>query len=252
MKRQRSRDGVPVASFPMQRFVVRVWLPDRPGALGQVASRIGSVRGDVVGIEILERGAGRAIDELVVELHDDTTVDLLVTQIADVDGVDVEDVRPLVADRHADELEALEAAAHLVEQWGPQGDQLLCEEVGRLLEADWSLVASIEPSALLAVRGNAPALPWLQAFIEGSRHLGADADAAPADLAWAEMPNTGRLVAAGRASRAIRWRERATLTLVARVADGLGQLDPSQAGPGPSQPGASQRSDRSTARRQPA
>ena len=33
---------------------------------GQVASRIGSLRGDVIGIEILERGAGRAIDELVV------------------------------------------------------------------------------------------------------------------------------------------------------------------------------------------
>ena len=28
-------------------YVVRVWLPDRPGALGQVASRIGAVRGDV-------------------------------------------------------------------------------------------------------------------------------------------------------------------------------------------------------------
>ena len=38
---------------------------------GQVASRIGAVRGDVVGIDILERGAGRAIDELAVELPDD-------------------------------------------------------------------------------------------------------------------------------------------------------------------------------------
>src|SRR5215204_3609233 len=28
-------------------LVVRVWLPDRPGALGQVASRIGGLRGDV-------------------------------------------------------------------------------------------------------------------------------------------------------------------------------------------------------------
>ena len=45
----------------MEHYAVRVWLPDRPGALGQVASRIGAVRGDVVGIEILQRGAGRAI-----------------------------------------------------------------------------------------------------------------------------------------------------------------------------------------------
>ena len=52
----------------MESYVVRMWLPDRPGALGQVASRIGAVRGEIVGIEILERGAGRAIDELVVDL----------------------------------------------------------------------------------------------------------------------------------------------------------------------------------------
>src|SRR5438874_1656791 len=31
--------------------LVRVWLPDRPGALGQVASRIGSLRGDIVGVD---------------------------------------------------------------------------------------------------------------------------------------------------------------------------------------------------------
>src|SRR5690606_40701603 len=60
----------------METFVVRIWLPDRPGALGQVASRIGAVRGEIVGIDILERGAGRAVDELVVELPDGTLTDL--------------------------------------------------------------------------------------------------------------------------------------------------------------------------------
>src|SRR5262245_58230979 len=49
----------------MATFVLRLWLPDRPGALGAVASRVGAVGGDLVGIDILERGAGRAIDELV-------------------------------------------------------------------------------------------------------------------------------------------------------------------------------------------
>src|SRR5258708_2115710 len=58
----------------MRSFVVRVWLPDRPGALGAVASRIGSVRGDLTGIEILERGGGRAIDELIVELPSEDLV----------------------------------------------------------------------------------------------------------------------------------------------------------------------------------
>ena len=77
----------------MPLYIVRVWVPDRPGALGSVASRIGAVRGDLVGIDILERGAGRAIDELVVELPSDSLVGLLVSEVSEVDGVDVEDVR---------------------------------------------------------------------------------------------------------------------------------------------------------------
>ena len=37
-----------VSSLPtVHTVVMRVWLPDRPGALGQVASRIGAVKGDV-------------------------------------------------------------------------------------------------------------------------------------------------------------------------------------------------------------
>ena len=50
--------------------LLRVWLPDRPGALGAVASRIGAVRGDIVGIDVLERNEGVAIDEFGVVLSD--------------------------------------------------------------------------------------------------------------------------------------------------------------------------------------
>ena len=77
---------------------VRVWLADRPGALGQVASRIGGVGGDVIGIEILERGAGRAIDDLVVALPNPALIDLLVAEIQQVDGVDVEEVVTVTPD----------------------------------------------------------------------------------------------------------------------------------------------------------
>ncbi len=58
--------------------VIRAWLPDRPGALGAVASRIGAVRGDVIGIDILERSGGRALDELMVRLPSADLVPLLI------------------------------------------------------------------------------------------------------------------------------------------------------------------------------
>ena len=93
--------------------VVRVWLPDRPGALGAVASRIGGVRGDVMAIDVLERGGGRAVDELTVTLADGELVDLLVSEIGQVEGVDVEDVRPLRDDGIDRVVSAVTAARRL-------------------------------------------------------------------------------------------------------------------------------------------
>jgi UTP:GlnB (protein PII) uridylyltransferase len=60
--------GDPATS--VAHVLVRVWLPDRPGALGLVASRIGSIGGDIVGIDVLERGEGVAVDEFAVEIAD--------------------------------------------------------------------------------------------------------------------------------------------------------------------------------------
>src|SRR5690606_6483734 len=99
----------------MATFVMRMWLPDRPGALGAVASRIGAVRGDVVGIDILERDGGQAVDELVVELPDgEDLVDLLISEVRQVDGVAVEEIRPVSDALHDPRLDCLEAAAQLV------------------------------------------------------------------------------------------------------------------------------------------
>ena len=79
-----------------------------------MASRIGAVRGDVVAIEILERGGGRAVDEIVVELPDASRLDMLIREINEVDGVDVEDVRLLVGGHVDPGLDALDDAAQLV------------------------------------------------------------------------------------------------------------------------------------------
>jgi ACT domain-containing protein len=79
----------------MAGYVVRITLPDRPGALGLVASRIGSVSGDIVAIHILERVEGNAVDEFVIELAGEHLVELLRSEIHEVDGVEVVDVRPV-------------------------------------------------------------------------------------------------------------------------------------------------------------
>lgn len=198
--------------------VVRVWLPDRPGALGQVASRIGSVKGDVLAIEILEVGGGRVIDELVVSLPDDTLVDLMVNEVHAIDGVSVEHVRPAVGEHSDSGLAALAAAAELAEAEPMGRVEALVEGVGRLTEADWVLVA--RDGVAIAESGDAPSPEWVTSLLAGTRHLG-DPHAASSDMFWADLPVAGFWVAAGRLGRPVHDRERVRLDLFARIADTL-------------------------------
>lgn len=206
----------------MQTYVVRVWIPDRPGALGAVASRIGAVRGDVVGIDILERGADRAIDELTVELPEDGLVDLLVNEIHSVDGVAVEDIR-LARDGARDpRLDALETAATLVSS--TSADDLLASLVKHAVRdfgADWAVVLDDRDERLRAVEGPAPEAPWLLAFVQGSSTSEAVASgrSGPDELAWAALPSVHLHLVIGRGGRQLRAVERRQVAALASIAD---------------------------------
>ena len=206
----------------METFVVRVWLPDRPGVLGAVASRIGAVRGDVVGIDILERGGGRAIDELVVELPDRSLMSLLVSEINQVDGVDVEDVRPAAEHLHDPRLDALETAAALV--GAPSASDLIEVLVARArldFESEWSAAVDIDGRVLLASEGAPPPPAWLIAFVSGSRSSGPvlSGECGPDDVAWAGLSGGSLALVLGRRGRPFRARERRQLAALTRVAD---------------------------------
>jgi hypothetical protein len=200
-------------------IVVRVWMPDRPGALGQVASRIGAVRGDVLGIEILEHGADRVIDELTVSLPDEELISLLTAEIDAVDGVSVEDVRVVDADRVDPNLAALAAGAAMAEADADERLDVLCQTAQRLIEADWAVV--LRDETIIARVGESPDVAWLLAFLAGSGHLSEVDEALPGDLVWGHMIAAGLTVAAGRSSHTIHERERIRLSLLARLADAL-------------------------------
>jgi|HigsolmetaAR201D_1030396.scaffolds.fasta_scaffold10065_3 hypothetical protein len=202
-------------------LVVRVWLPDRPGALGQVASRIGAVHGDVTAIDILERGGGRVIDELVVALPEAVSLELLAKEIGAVDGVAVEHIRPVAAERPDSATAVLHLAATIAES--PPAERLGVLVGGLLaaLDADWAVALSA--GELVEQRGAPPDLGWLLAFLEGSEHLDQVASAAhaPSDVLWARLPRSGIVLATGRAHRDVHERERLRITTLARVVDHL-------------------------------
>ena len=76
---------------PREHVVLTLRIPDRPGALGAVASRIGSLGADITDVFIRRRGHGLAEDILHLDLptHDDLDlVGLLLSEIGHVDGVE--------------------------------------------------------------------------------------------------------------------------------------------------------------------
>ncbi len=203
----------------MVTVVIRIWMPDRPGALGLVASRIGAVRGDVLAIEILEQGAEQVIDELTVTLPDPDVIPLLIQEVGDVDGVSVESVRTVDFDRIDPNLSALAAGAAVAESDSAERLDVLCVGVQRVVEAEWAVV--LRGSEVIAQVGESPELAWLVAFLAGSLHLSEVDETLPSDLVWGHLVASGLTVAAGRSDPPIHERERIRVSLLCRLADAL-------------------------------
>ncbi len=222
---------------------VRIWLPDAPGALGAVAGEIGAVQGNVVGLEVLERGAGVAIDELVVELPDDAgAVDALCRGVRNVAGAGVEEVCELgrsagmggtAFDREDSVLEA--AVAILA---GPTPEAALGALTGSLIALfalTWLALMDDTLEQFVETHGDLPSVAWVVAFAEGARS-GADPanDTTGSGVFIEPVPRSGLTVCGGR-STAIRRRERHEITMLVQVAAryidalmgrGLGSLSP--------------------------
>jgi hypothetical protein len=212
--------GPETSADDTRSLVVRVWLPDRPGALGQVASRIGGLRGDVTAIDILEKGGGRVVDELVVSLPVAASEQLLATEVGAVDGVAVEHIRPVRFAREDSASSMLELAAQVADAAPPDRLGVLCRGVVQSLDADWAVV--VEAGELVEWGGDQrPDAAWVLAFLDGSDHLDGGTGEAPGDVVWARLPSRRLTVAAGRAARAIHGRERSRTALLARVVDAI-------------------------------
>ena len=215
----------------MQTYVLRLWLPDIPGTLGRVAAAIGQADGDVIGIEILERGAGMAIDELIVALpthgstpsdeerYEELNIEKLISCVSQVEGVAVEDVHRVAQDRPDQSVLALDTAARIMETPQDERTEATCELVRDMLEADWCTVVPNGAQSPLAVSGDVPDLPWVMAFLGGISHLASDAqhEHTPADVAWAPLDLLDAAIIVGRQRGAFRLRERQHLTLIARI-----------------------------------
>ncbi len=206
----------------MPTFVLRVWLADRPGALGAVASRIGAVGGDVTGIDILERGDGRVIDELTVHLPDEERIPLMLAKVAELDAVDVEDVRKVVAGLPHPLVDPIEIAADLLAEHSVERLlTALVSGVGAAFGGEWAAVVDPDGPVVLQSSNGAPPAAWLEAFVHGTQAAGTDPGgaASASDVAWASLEVSGLALLVGRPGRPFRARERRQLATLGRVGD---------------------------------
>lgn len=122
---------------------VRVTLPDRPGALGQVARTLGVAGADIVQVVVLERLGGRAVDDFTVVWPGAARVERLLVGLAAIPGVQVDGVwRAIgapVAGGHDSELLAQVAANP------DDGLATLVDAVPGLLAADWAAAVAVPP-----------------------------------------------------------------------------------------------------------
>ncbi|HEX7321390.1 MAG TPA: amino acid-binding protein [Mycobacterium sp.] len=178
--------------LPVPSYLLRVQLADRPGSLGSLAVALGSVGADILSLDVIDRGSGFAVDDLVVDLPLGSMPDVLITAAERLDGVRVDSLRP-----HTGLLEAhreLELIGHIAAAGSRRAKlQVLAEEAPRTLRVGWCTVAcdAGEPDGgfrRLAGSAGAPetepdSVPWLP--IEQAKVLDGDGDWIPP--VWREM-----------------------------------------------------------------
>lgn len=184
-------------------FLIRVQLPDSPGTLGAVASALGLAGADILSVDVVERGNGVAIDDLVVELPSGRLPDTLITAAESVEGVEVDAVRPYagVLDTHR-ELELVEEIAA-----NPRsGLDLLANGVPRIVRAGWSLVVRADDGEITRLASSTAApeaplgeLPWMP--LERATVLDAEASWIPE--MWRELGTELAATPVGKPDRAL-------------------------------------------------
>ncbi len=210
---------------------MRIWLPDAPGVLGAVAAEIGAVEGNVIGLEVLERDAGVAIDDLVVELPDQPgAVDAVCKGIRNVHGAGVEEVRALPSVAPDRENTVLGAAAAILQ--AATSTAALNAMLGQLLvlfDLHWMVLADLDREQFVEFHGDVPSVQWVAAFAVGARS-GADPanDTIGSGVFVEPIPET-EFTACGGRTAALRRRERHEIAMLvqvtARFIDALGRRE---------------------------
>jgi hypothetical protein len=143
--------------------------------------------------------------------------ELLLAELAEVDGVAVEDLREVPdarAERGVDLLELL-ADLSLLADASEVPAQLLAA-LGHRFDLDWVAIVDIDGGDVTAAFGDPPTRDWLVAYAVGAASTDARSTPPARDVAIGRVDG-GRVMLAGRARYELHERERRELEAVARL-----------------------------------
>lgn len=179
---------------------LRIWVADRPGALGQVTRELGACGADIVQVSVLSRELGRALDEITVFLPEEDQRDRLERSLRSLSTVAVEGIRASGEVPGAfPDLDLLGRVAA-----DPRASlNILADALPRILAADWAVAVRI---------GSAGPLP-------ASAVLARSWDA-PRELVLPELPSRAATVSVGTSRyAAVPVGETGVLAVVCRIGD---------------------------------
>jgi hypothetical protein len=146
-------------------YLLRVSVPDRPGALGALASAIGEAGGDITAVDVVERGLSAAIDDVLVETPDATSADIIFAKLNSLPAIEIEAWQPFT------EGDQLRDGLDIVDGLGSTASRALAaitRIAPAVLRARWVVIIDQVNSGVAITQASAgapwvrwSALPWL-------------------------------------------------------------------------------------------
>lgn len=135
---------------------MRVSIPDRPGALGAVASAIGTIGGDIRAVEIVSKvEQGIVVDDFMLTLPDGAMPDNVVSVCHEIEGV-----RVLWLSRYP-QGRGLESDIELLERMSrdtQHAAMILTDSAPTVFHGNWAVLVSTERQAPVMTSAMAPEL----------------------------------------------------------------------------------------------
>ncbi|KAB1503914.1 amino acid-binding ACT domain protein [Corynebacterium sp. 320] len=128
-------------------FLMRVRMPDLPGALGLLAAALGTVGGDIRGVDIVGHDeTGEVIDDIVVSLPSGRLPDALITAAQEIDGVYVDSIRPYsgTVDRRG-QVQMLAGVAERRRQLD-HALSIMMKDLPQSMTAGWAIMLKTTPN----------------------------------------------------------------------------------------------------------